>query len=159
MRALHQVVTRTPEVRRGIAVFAGTRVPVRKLIDHLDRDGTIADFLQRNPQVSWELAASACALGLETLLATVPLEPAVEQASLLPPPPRSNGGVIVNADELASSQVVGRRVRCPACRTLVFKSWPEGWDSHAAKRCRGLKGHDEGARKAEFKRRYEHLFR
>ena len=62
-------------------------------------------------------------------------------------------------EALTQGKVVGRRVRCPACRTLVFKSWPEGWDSHAAKRCRGLKGRDEGARKAEFKRRYEPLFR
>jgi hypothetical protein len=140
-----------------VAVFAGTRLPVSKLIDHLDRGGTIADFLARYPQISREVANAACALGLESLLATVPLEQAVEQASLLP---RTNGaGVILNPEELGAGQVVGRRVRCPACRSLTFKAWPAGWDSHVAKRCRGLRGRDESARKAEFKRRYEHLFR
>jgi uncharacterized protein (DUF433 family) len=157
VKALHQVVTRTPGIRRGIAVFVGTRVPVSKLIDHLDRGGTIAEFLHRHPQLSRDLVNAACALGLEALLGTVPLEPVLEQASLLP---RVNGaGVIVNPEELGAGQVIGRRVRCPACRTLVFKSWPEGWDSHVATRCRGVKGRDETARKAEFKRRYEHLFR
>ncbi len=157
MKPLHQVMVRTPSVRRGVPVFAGTRLPVSKLIDHLDRGGTVADFLERYPQVSREIANAACALGLEALIVTVPLEPVVEQASLLP---RVNGaGVIINAEELGSGQVVGRRVRCPACRGLTFKSWPEGWDSHVAKRCRGLKGRDEAARKVEFKRRYEHLFR
>ncbi len=157
MKALHQVVTRTSGVRRGVPVFAGTRVPVSKLLEHLDRGGTIAEFLQRYPQVTRELANGACALGLEALLGTVPLEPVLDQASLLP---RTNGaGVIINAEELGAGQVVGRRVRCPACRSLVFKSWPEGWDSHVAKRCRGLKGRDETARKVEFKRRYEPLFR
>ena len=64
MKALHQVVTRSPGVRRGVAVFAGTRLPVSKLIDHLDRCGTIADFLARYPQISREVANAACALGL-----------------------------------------------------------------------------------------------
>ena len=157
MKALHQVMTRTAGIRGGIPVFTGTRLPVTKLIDHLDRGGTIAEFVQRFPQVSPDLLGAACALGLEALLGSVPLEPAVEQASLLP---RTNSaGVVINAEELGSGQVVGRRVRCPACRSLVFKSWPEGWDSHVAKRCRGLRGRDEAGRKAEFKRRYADLFR
>jgi uncharacterized protein (DUF433 family) len=157
VKALHQVVTRTPGIRRGTPVFAGTRLPAIKLLEHLDRGGTITEFLTRYPQVSREVANAACALGLELLLPTVPLEPTTEQASLLP---RTNSaGAIINADELGAGQVVGRRVRCPACRALVFKSWPEGWDSHAARRCRGLRGRDEDARKAEFKRRFEQLFR
>ena len=157
MRALHQVVTRAPGIRRGTAVFAGSRVPVKALIDHLDRGGSLDEFHRRNPLVPRDLLNAACALGLEALTGVAPLETVVEQASLLPRIDPS--GAIANAEELAASVVVGRKVRCPACRTLVFKSWPEGWDAHAARRCRGLVGRDDRARKAEFKRRYQHLFR
>lgn len=157
MRPLYQVVTRAPGIRRGAAVLAGTRVPVKALIDHLDRGGTIAEFADRYPGVPPDQVLAACALGLEALVATVPLESVAEQGSLLP---RINAnGAVTNALELSAGQVVGRRVLCPACRTLVFRSWPEGWDSHAAQRCRGLRGKDAPARKAEFKRRFEHLFR
>lgn len=157
MRALYQVITRASDVRRGAAVFAGTRVPVKTLIDHLDRGGSLDDFLERNPQLVRETVLAACALGLETLVATVPLEPAIEQGSLLPRV--DPDGAIVNALELGAGQVVGRRVLCPACRSLVFRAWPEGWDGHAARKCRGLKAREPGPRKAEFKRRFEHLFR
>ena len=157
MRAPYQVITRTAEVRRGTAVFAGSRVPVRTLIDHLDRGGALEEFLQRTPQLDRETVLAACALGLETLIGTVPIEPAVEQGSLLPR--FDQDGAITNALELGAAQVVGRRVLCPGCRTLVFRSWPEGWDGHAARRCRGLKAREPEARKVEFKRRFEHLFR
>ena len=157
MRALHQVVSRAPGVRQGTAVFAATKVPVKALADHLDRGGTLEEFNRRYPQVSRDVLQAACALGLEALIATTPLEPVIEQASLLPR--TDKGGTILNGEELSASLVVGRKVRCPACRTLVFKSWPEGWDAHAAQRCRGLAGTDAAARKAEFKRRYQHLFR
>jgi uncharacterized protein (DUF433 family) len=157
VRALHQVVSRAPGVRQGTAVFAATKIPVKALVDHLDRGGTPEEFNRKYPQVSRDLLQAACALGLETLIATTPLEPVVEQASLLP---RTDpGGTILNGEELNASLVVGRKVRCPACRTLIFKSWPEGWDAHAAQRCRGLPATGAAARKAEFKRRYQHLFR
>ncbi len=157
MRALYQVITRAVDVPQGTAVFAGSRVPVKSLIDHLDRGGSLDDFIQRNPQLDRDTALAACALGLETLVATVPLEVVVEQGSLLPR--LDPGGAIVNALELAAEQVIGRRVLCPGCLTLIFRSWPEGWDGHAARRCRGLKAREPEARKAEFKRRFEHLFR
>ena len=157
MRALHQVVSRAPGVRQGTAVFVATKVPVKALVDHLDRGGTLEEFNRKYPQVSRDLLQAACALGLEPLIATTPLEPVIEQASLLP---RTDpGGTILNGEELSASLVVGRKVRCPACRTLIFKSWPEGWDAHAAQRCRGLPATGALARKAEFKRRYQHLFR
>lgn len=157
MRAPHQVITRAAGIRRGAAVFAGSRVPVKALIDHLDRGDTLEEFLARNPGLDRGTVLAACALGLETLVTAVPLEPAVEQGSLLP---RTDvDGAIINALELGAPQVVGQRVLCPACRTLVFRAWPEGWDSHAARRCRGLTASGPEARKAEFKQRFEHLFR
>lgn len=157
MRALHLVIARTREVRRGEPVFAGTRVPVRALIEHLDRGRPLEAFLDAHPEIGRDTVEQALALGLEALLKTVPLEPIQSQASLLPR--LSESGVILNAEELTAGLVTGKRVRCPACRSLIFRSWPEGWDAHAATRCRGIAGREPGARKSEFKRRFGHLFR
>lgn len=157
MRALHQVITSSRETRNGAPVFAGTQVPVRALLDHLEAGGSLEEFLIANPGLPRETVVQALALGLEALLKNVPLEPRPSQRSLLPR--LDAAGVILNAEELRVDQVVGKRVRCPACRMLVFRSWPEGWDAHAGLRCRGLAGEDSEARKAEFKRRFGHLFR
>ena len=157
MRALHQVVLRSREVRHGTPVFAGSDVPVRSLLEHLDRGKELEAFFAAHPELRRDVVRQALALGLEALLQDVPLEGGPPQASLLPRV--DPAGVIVNAEELAVGQVVGKRVRCPACRMLVFRSWPEGWDAHAAMRCRGIPGSDPEARKAEFKRRYGQLFR
>ena len=157
MRALHQVIVRTAEVKNGTPVFAGTRIPVRSLLEHLERGRSLEDFLATHPELGPQTVLDAMALGLEALLADVPLEAGPAQRSLLP---RVDvAGVIVNAEELSVGQVVGKRVRCPACRMLVFRSWPEGWDGHAAVRCRGIEGKGASARKSEFKRRYAQLFR
>ncbi len=43
-----------PEILGGEAVFAGTRVPVRSLFDHLEAGETIEDFLEGFPGVSRE---------------------------------------------------------------------------------------------------------
>ena len=138
-------------------MFAGTRIPVTRLLEHLERGKSLEAFLEANPELQPEVALQALALGLEALVKQVPLEPGPSQRSLLP---RFDGaGVIVNAEELSVGQVVGKRVRCPACRMLVFQSWPEGWDAHAATRCRGLTGTGAEARKANFKSRYAQLFR
>lgn len=157
MRALHQVIVRTAEVRNGNPVFAGTRIPVRLLLEHLERGKDLSAFVAAHPELRPDVLSNALALGLEALLRDVPLEPGPSQRSLLPRLDPS--GVIVNAEELSVGQVVGKRVRCPACRMLVFRSWPEGWDGHAALRCRGIQGGGPEARKSEFKRRYGQLFR
>lgn len=157
MRALYQVMVRTAEVRDGAPVFAETRIPVRSLMDHLDRGKDLESFLEAHAELSRDVALQALALGLEALLEQVPLERGPSQRSLLPR--LDAGGVIVNAEELSVGQVVGKRVRCPACRMLVFQAWPEGWDAHAATRCRGVVGGSPEVRKSEFKRRYAQLFR
>ena len=157
LRALHQVILRTREVRDGAPVFAGTRIPVTRLLEHLERGKPLDAFLESNPELEPEVALQALALGLEALVKQVPLEAGPSQRSLLPR--LDAAGVIVNAEELSVGQVVGKRVRCPACRMLVFQSWPEGWDAHAATRCRGLAGTGSETRKSEFKRRYAQLFR
>lgn len=157
LRALYQVILRTREVRDGAPVFAGTRIPVSRLLEHLERGKPLDAFLEAYPELQPEMVQQALALGLEALVKQVPLEPAPSQRSLLPR--LDSAGVIVNAEELSVGQVVGKRVRCPACRMLVFQSWPEGWDAHAATRCRGVAGSSPETRKSEFKRRYAQLFR
>lgn len=157
MRALHQVMLRTAEVRDGAPVFAETRIPVRSLLEHLDRGKDLESFLDAHPELNRDIVLQALAMGLEALLEQVPLERGPSQRSLLPRLDADN--VIVNAEELSVGQVVGKRVRCPACRMLVFQAWPEGWDAHSATRCRGIQGATPGARKSEFKRRYAQLFR
>lgn len=41
-----------PEILGGAPVFAGTRVPVRSLFDHLEGGESIEDFLEGFPSVS-----------------------------------------------------------------------------------------------------------
>jgi hypothetical protein len=72
---------------------------------------------------------------------------------------RSPDGVILNAHELTADDLVQERVLCPACGGKTFAMWPEGWDSHAAHRCTGVRGASPEARKAAFKQAYGHLFR
>jgi hypothetical protein len=74
-------------------------------------------------------------------------------------PQHSSGGTILNAAVLVAADVVHKRVLCPACMDKEFERWPEGWDAHAAHRCKGLQEGTPQARKAEFKRVLGHLFR
>ncbi len=48
------IVTCSPEVLGGTPVFAGTRVPVQTLIDYLEGNETIEDFLDGFPTVTRE---------------------------------------------------------------------------------------------------------
>ena len=48
------VVTSTPEVLGGTPVFAGTRVPVQTLLDHLKAGDSIDGFLEGFPTVRRE---------------------------------------------------------------------------------------------------------
>lgn len=141
----------------GQPVFAGTRIPLRTLVDHLQGGGTLDAYLEARPDLPPDLVREALALVLADFVDRERLPLGPPQGSLLP---RTDGqGAITNATELTADLVVGRRVLCPSCRLMVFQSWPEGWDSHAAHRCSGLHSSDAELRKAEFKRRYEHLFR
>lgn len=52
------VVSRDPEVHSGALVFAGTRVPVATLLDHLKEGATIGEFLEGYPAVArWQAEA------------------------------------------------------------------------------------------------------
>ena len=48
------VVSRSPDVMGGTAVFPGTRVPVQTLLDYLEAGETIDDFIEGFPTVTRE---------------------------------------------------------------------------------------------------------
>ena len=51
-----QIISRDPEVMNGALVFAGTRVPVEILIQHLAAGDRLDKFLEDFPSVSREQA-------------------------------------------------------------------------------------------------------
>ena len=54
MNSLSSVVHSVPEILGGVPVFIGTRVPLRNLIDYLEDDYSIDEFLQQFPSVTRE---------------------------------------------------------------------------------------------------------
>lgn len=46
------VVKIDPEILSGTPCFAGTRVPVRALLDYIEGGDTLDEFLERSPTVS-----------------------------------------------------------------------------------------------------------
>jgi uncharacterized protein (DUF433 family) len=48
------IVSRSPEVMGGAAVFHGTRVPVQTLLDYLEAGDSIDDFLEGFPTLTRE---------------------------------------------------------------------------------------------------------
>ena len=48
------VISRSPDVMSGAAVFAGTRVPVQSLLDYLAGGHSIEEFLDDFPTVTHE---------------------------------------------------------------------------------------------------------
>jgi uncharacterized protein (DUF433 family) len=48
------IVSRSPEVMGGAAVFHGTRVPVQSLLDYLEAGDSIDDFLEGFPTLTRE---------------------------------------------------------------------------------------------------------
>jgi uncharacterized protein (DUF433 family) len=50
------LITVDPEIHSGTPVFAGTRVPIKTLFDHLEAGDSLEVFLDDFPSVSRELA-------------------------------------------------------------------------------------------------------
>ncbi|MFN3651991.1 MAG: DUF433 domain-containing protein [Armatimonadota bacterium] len=61
----NQIVARDPEVMNGALVFAGTRVPVEVLIQHLAAGDSLELFLEDFPSVSREQAVAFLQLALK----------------------------------------------------------------------------------------------
>lgn len=64
------ILTSDPETLSGTTVFAGTRVPVRNLLDYLASGDTLDEFLEDFPSVSREHARAALELAGEALTAS-----------------------------------------------------------------------------------------
>lgn len=60
-------IARDPEILGGTPVFAGTRVPVRILLEHLEAGDRLDDFLDDYPTVSREQAVGVLGLAMERL--------------------------------------------------------------------------------------------
>ena len=53
-----KLITVDPEIHSGTPVFAGTRVPVRTLFDHLEAGDSLEVFLDDFPSVTREVAVA-----------------------------------------------------------------------------------------------------
>ena len=62
-----QIISRNPKVMNGALVFAGTRVPVESLIQHLTADDSLNKFLDDFPTVSREQTIAYLKMTLEIL--------------------------------------------------------------------------------------------
>lgn len=62
-----QVIHSDPEVLGGTPVFIGTRVPLRNLIDYLERGHGLAEFLDDFPTVRREQTIAALEAAHEAL--------------------------------------------------------------------------------------------
>ncbi|HYX26696.1 MAG TPA: DUF433 domain-containing protein [Thermoanaerobaculia bacterium] len=65
------LITRSPDVMGGTAVFAGTRVPVQTLVDYLEGGETLDDFLEGFPTVSREQVVTFLEEARDRMLAAV----------------------------------------------------------------------------------------
>jgi len=64
------VVKIDPEIMGGEPCFAGTRVPVRALLDYIEGGDTLDEFLAQYPTVSRQLAVAFLEQASNLLLAT-----------------------------------------------------------------------------------------
>ena len=68
---MDQVVWADPGRMSGTPCFRGTRVPVETLIDHIEGNATLEEFLTGFPSVTREQAIQFIELAKESLLACV----------------------------------------------------------------------------------------
>ena len=66
-----EIISRDPEVMNGTLVFAGTRVPVEILIQHLAAGDPLDKFLDGFPSVSREQAVAYLEMTLRETEASV----------------------------------------------------------------------------------------
>ena len=71
LTAINEVVWVDPERMSGEPCFRGTRVPVQILMDHLEGNANLDEFLDGFPSVTRKQAIQFMELAKETLLACV----------------------------------------------------------------------------------------
>ena len=62
------IITQDPEVVSGVPVFAGTRLPVRILLNDLVEGASVDDFLRSYPSVCKEEAVNVLELAFERII-------------------------------------------------------------------------------------------
>jgi len=72
MKGLSNIVTSSVEILGGTPVFAGTRVPVRNLIDCLEAGDSIDLFLYDFPTVKREQVVAVLEAAKQEMLEAVP---------------------------------------------------------------------------------------
>lgn len=72
MPSPESVVRRDPNVLGGTPVFAGTRVPVKNLLDYLAAGDSLERFLDHFPSVTRDQAVAALELAADFLTASAP---------------------------------------------------------------------------------------
>ncbi len=68
---LKGIIHSNPEIMGGTPVFVGTRVPLQNLIDYLEGDESIEDFLEAFPTVKREQAIAVIEAGKLKMLEMV----------------------------------------------------------------------------------------
>lgn len=66
----NSVVKIDPEIMSGTPCFAGTRVPVRALLDYIEGGDTLDEFLEQYPTVSRQMAVDFLEQASERLVAS-----------------------------------------------------------------------------------------
>jgi len=64
-----EIIVRDPAILGGMAVFRGTRVPFKNLLDYLEGGHTLDEFLQQFPSVTREAAIAALEHAKELVIA------------------------------------------------------------------------------------------
>jgi uncharacterized protein (DUF433 family) len=67
-----KAIVRDPALLGGEAVFRGTRVPFKILIDYLEGGDTLDQFLEQYPSVTRELAIAAIEEARRSLVSQLP---------------------------------------------------------------------------------------
>ena len=65
------IISIRPDVMGGVPVFAGTRVPVRMLLDHIEYGDSLTEFLEGYPSVSHAHAVAFLEVAAGRLVADV----------------------------------------------------------------------------------------
>lgn len=68
MKRKQLVIQKSPNILGGTPVFAGTRVPIKTLIDYLEAGDRVSDFLEDFPTVNYQQAISALEFAKKALL-------------------------------------------------------------------------------------------
>jgi len=69
--AVKSIVTVSPDVMSGSAVFRGTRVPVKNLLDYLAEGNSLDEFLDQFPTVRREQAIGLIEVAEDLVLEAV----------------------------------------------------------------------------------------